>query len=110
MPDPVQAFDFTPDHQFANFPLDGIGQSVEDKLFVDTCDQLGTSDAVINLPSLLTKKPTSTQIGTQSLFRAGHRATFIENVTDDLKRLHEGVLARYGLRPSEFKAWRSHRK
>jgi fido (protein-threonine AMPylation protein) len=39
-----------------------------------------------------------------------HRATFIENVTDDLKRLHEGVLARYGLRPSEFKTWRSHRK
>jgi fido (protein-threonine AMPylation protein) len=39
-----------------------------------------------------------------------HRFAFIENVTDDLKRLHEGVLARYGLRPSEFEAWRSHRK
>ena len=33
---------------------------------------LPVSDAVINLPSLLAKKPTSTQIGTQSLFRAGH--------------------------------------
>ncbi len=33
---------------------------------------LPVSDAVINLPSLLTAKPTSTQIGTQSLFRAGH--------------------------------------
>ena len=32
---------------------------------------LPVSDAVINLPSLLATKPTSTQIGTQSLFRAG---------------------------------------
>lgn len=38
-----------------------------------------------------------------------HRTAFIENVSDDLKRLHEGVLARYGLRPSEFEAWKSHR-
>jgi len=37
-----------------------------------------------------------------------HRTAFIENVMDDLKRLHEGVLARYGLRPSEFEIWRSH--
>jgi hypothetical protein len=37
-----------------------------------------------------------------------HRTSFTENVTDDLKRLHEGVLARYGLRPSEFEVWRSH--
>jgi hypothetical protein len=37
-----------------------------------------------------------------------HRAAFIENVTDDLKRLHEGVLARYGLRLSEFEIWQSH--
>ena len=36
-----------------------------------------------------------------------HRADFIENVTDDLKRLHEGVLARYGLRPAEFEIWRN---
>ena len=36
-----------------------------------------------------------------------HRATFMENVTDDLKRLHEGVLARYGLHPAEFEIWRS---
>jgi hypothetical protein len=35
-----------------------------------------------------------------------HRAAFIENVTDDLKRLHEGVLARYGLHPSEFAIWK----
>lgn len=32
---------------------------------------LPVSDAVIKLPSLLATKPTSTQIGTQSLFRAG---------------------------------------
>jgi fido (protein-threonine AMPylation protein) len=37
-----------------------------------------------------------------------HRTSFTENVTDDLKRLHEGVLARYGLRPSELEVWRSH--
>jgi integrase len=33
---------------------------------------LPVSDAVINLPSLLAAKAPSTQIGTQSLFRAGH--------------------------------------
>lgn len=27
-------------------------------------------------------------------------------IIEELKRLHEGVLARYGLRPSEFTAWR----
>jgi Fic family protein len=28
-------------------------------------------------------------------------------VVEELRRLHEGVLARYGLRPSEFHAWKS---
>jgi len=28
-------------------------------------------------------------------------------VIEELKRLHEGVLARYGLRPSEFNAWKN---
>ena len=28
-------------------------------------------------------------------------------VIEELRRLHEGVLARYGLRPSEFKAWKA---
>jgi len=28
-------------------------------------------------------------------------------IIDELRRLHEGVLARYGLRPSEFSAWKS---
>jgi len=42
------------------------------------------------------------------LIPESHRTAFIENVMDDLKRLHEGVLARYGLRPSEFEIWRSH--
>lgn len=27
-------------------------------------------------------------------------------IVDELRRLHEGVLARYGLRPSEFDAWK----
>jgi hypothetical protein len=26
-------------------------------------------------------------------------------LVEELRRLHEGVLARYGLRPSEFAAW-----
>ena len=28
-------------------------------------------------------------------------------VVEELRRLHEGVLARYGLRPSEFTAWKA---
>ena len=28
-------------------------------------------------------------------------------VAEQLERLHEGVLARYGLRPSEFAGWKS---
>jgi Fic family protein len=35
-----------------------------------------------------------------------HRTSFTQIVMDDLRRLHEGVLARYGLRPAEFDDWR----
>ena len=28
-------------------------------------------------------------------------------VIEELRRLHEGVLARYGLRPSEFSGWKA---
>ena len=28
-------------------------------------------------------------------------------IVEELRRLHEGVLARYGLRPSEFIAWKA---
>lgn len=31
-------------------------------------------------------------------------------ILDELRRLHEGVLARYGLRPSEFQAWKAKQK
>ena len=41
---------------------------------------------------------------------AADRKAFEEMVQDDLKRLHEGVLARYRLRPSEFLAWQKARK
>ena len=41
---------------------------------------------------------------------AADRKAFEEMVQDDLKRLHEGVLARYRLRPSEFLAWKKARK
>jgi Fic/DOC family len=29
-------------------------------------------------------------------------------IIDELRRLHEGVLARYGLRPSDYAAWKAH--
>jgi hypothetical protein len=28
-------------------------------------------------------------------------------IVEELRRLHEGVLARYGLRPSEYAAWKA---
>lgn len=31
-------------------------------------------------------------------------------IIEELRRLHDGVLARYGLRPSEFVAWQSRQK
>ena len=34
------------------------------------------------------------------------RAAVQAAIVDELRRLHEGVLARYGLRPSEFVAWK----
>ena len=34
------------------------------------------------------------------------RAAVQAVIADELRRLHEGVLARYGLRPSEFAAWK----
>lgn len=36
---------------------------------------------------------------------AADRANVEAIIIDELRRLHEGVLARYGLRPSEFAAW-----
>ena len=35
------------------------------------------------------------------------RAAVQSLMVDELRRLHEGVLARYGLRPSEFAAWKA---
>ena len=35
------------------------------------------------------------------------RAAVQSLIVDELRRLHEGVLARYGLRPSEFSAWKA---
>ena len=36
-----------------------------------------------------------------------NRAAVLSITVDELRRLHEGVLARYGLRLSEFAAWRA---
>ena len=38
---------------------------------------------------------------------APDRAAVQAAIVDELRRLHEGVLARYGLRPSEFAAWKA---
>ncbi len=37
------------------------------------------------------------------------QAAFIEVVLDDLKRLHEGVLARYQIQPADFAKWQKRR-
>lgn len=37
---------------------------------------------------------------------AEDRAAFVETVLKELERLHEGTIARYRLRPSEYEAWR----
>jgi hypothetical protein len=34
------------------------------------------------------------------------RAAFVEMARKELERLHEGTIARYRLRPSEYEAWR----
>jgi hypothetical protein len=40
-------------------------------------------------------------------FSADERARFIEVVNEELDGLHEGNLARYQVRPSEFRAWKA---
>jgi hypothetical protein len=30
-------------------------------------------------------------------------------IVEELRRLHEGVLSRYGLRPAQYHAWKNHR-
>jgi hypothetical protein len=39
-----------------------------------------------------------------------NRASFVEIVQDEIKRLHPGIIARYRLRPAEFAAWLEARK
>ena len=41
--------------------------------------------------------------------RAEHRSLVRAHVIDDLRRLHEGVLARYGLRLSDYDRWQERR-
>lgn len=41
----------------------------------------------------------------QTQIQAEHRARFVEMVETQLLSLHEGSIARYRLRPSEFQAW-----
>lgn len=40
---------------------------------------------------------------------AADRGNMEALVIEQLRRLHEGVLARYGLRPSENARWQAHR-
>jgi hypothetical protein len=37
--------------------------------------------------------------------RQGHRARFVEVVETEIMNLHEGNIARYRLRPSEYESW-----
>ncbi|MBV8635571.1 MAG: hypothetical protein JO002_13845 [Burkholderiaceae bacterium] len=39
----------------------------------------------------------------------GEQADVQALIIEELRRLHEGVLARYGLRPSEYTAWKAAR-
>ncbi len=63
---------------------------------------LPVSDAVINLPSLLVKKPTSTQIGTQSLFRAGHDLSTSDTESHDNAPLEVPEIKRLEVDDSEL--------
>ena len=51
--------------------------------------------------------------GTNEAFSNGElasvdsRARFVEKAADELKRLHEGNIARYRLRLSEFRDWKA---
>ena len=42
--------------------------------------------------------------------RTEHRALVRTHVIDDLRRLHEGVLARYGLRLPDYERWQEQRQ
>lgn len=37
----------------------------------------------------------------------GERDSVQALIVEELRRIHEGVLARYGVRPSEFNAWKA---
>jgi hypothetical protein len=63
-------------------------------------------DLVGRLVREISAKPMAVIQNEANKLPEAHRAAFMENVTDDLKRLHEGVLARYGLHPSEFEIWK----
>ena len=50
------------------------------------------------------------QFAIKSEVDAEHQAEVQALVIEELRRIHEGVLARYGLRPSEYVAWRKQYK
>lgn len=54
-----------------------------------------------NAPALLREFEQQVPAAERELLRA--------MIADEIERLHEGVLARYGLRPSEFAAWKARR-
>lgn len=47
------------------------------------------------------------QSAVQECVPAGEQAGVLALTIEELRRLHEGVLARYGLRPSEYTAWKT---
>lgn len=71
---------------------DAIKQTVRDVVLGSNTDVLAAVSA-----SVAAQVPMAERSNVQAL------------ILDELRRLHEGVLARYGLRPSEFKAWQGKR-
>ena len=69
--------------------LNAYKQTIRDVVMSPEQDGLSLIDAAV---SAKVPKPEQTNV----------KALLVE----ELRRLHEGVLARYGLRPSEFTAWK----
>ena len=70
-----------------------IKQTIRDVVMSTDADGLSIIDARV-----AAKVPTPERSNVKAL------------IVEELRRLHEGVLARYGLRPSEFTAWETRQK
>ncbi|MDN5843860.1 MAG: hypothetical protein L0H54_10495 [Alcaligenaceae bacterium] len=53
---------------------------------------------------------TSIQQATEASVPESERDNVQALIVEELRRLHEGVLARYGLKPPEFATWKARRR